>query len=186
MGRGRTLRRGRLRLLRGGRQREGRLGAVQIVPAAADRPPFPVDAVAAEEDTYLVLSAEPEVRPSREHPIRLMTALYDAVPEDPGSVVVKAGRPLRLLAVVHDLNLEPTWREAWVARALEGILDECARRRFTAVGLPLLGCVHGQLARERFVSLLRRALRKAKPRTLERLWLMVPPGEEERLGDLLR
>ena len=52
-----------LRLIRGGRHRGARCAGLRIVAGAEDQPPFPVDAVVLEEDTYFVLSADPVVDP---------------------------------------------------------------------------------------------------------------------------
>ncbi len=180
MGRDSDERISRLRLVDAGRP-ELRWGTLLIVPSPENRPPFPVDALAREEDTYLVLSADSELRPAAEHPIRLMTALHDAVPEPPGSVVVRPGSPLRLLAVVHDLGREPSWREEWVGQALTGVLRECEARGLASLGLPLLGCVHGHLAVERSVELLRQTVRQIAPTILRRVWLMVSSEKAETL-----
>ncbi|MCP4662151.1 MAG: hypothetical protein GY856_42655 [bacterium] len=174
-----------LRLIRGGGGHEVFLHGVRVVAAPPQLPPFAVEAVAAEEDTYLVLSAPAQVREPIEHPIRVMTAVLDAVGADPGSVVVRNGRPLRFLAVVHDLSEEPSWREEWVASAVDGILREARRLRLRSIGLPLLATRHGKLERDRFMVLLREALQRARPGTLERLWLIVPEGAGEELLKIL-
>ena len=161
-----------LRLIRGGSRRKIRRGALRLVAAPA--PPFAVEAVVEEEDTYLVLSAPPEVRDEPEHPIRLMTELLEARGEEPGSVVVRPGPPLRLLAVVHDLSAEPTWREEWVASALNNVFRVARRRRLRSLALPFLARRHGKLEPERFVALLRGALERGVPENLQRLWLIVP------------
>lgn len=48
-----------LRLIRCGCQYEMLLGSLRIVASPKDTPPFSVEAVAAAEDTFLVLSADP-------------------------------------------------------------------------------------------------------------------------------
>ena len=50
------------------------MGTVRIHVACEDRPPFEVDAIAIEDDTYSVLSADPTFHESTEHPIRTWTA----------------------------------------------------------------------------------------------------------------
>jgi hypothetical protein len=137
-----------------------------------------VGAYALEDDTYHVLSASPEFREPTEHPIRLWTAVHEQEPVEPGTVIVKAGKPVKLLAVVHDLSEVPTWREAWVVAALEAILRETERRAITHVGLEPLGAVHGKLRPDRFVSLLHGALDSVRPQRLERVWLMPRAGTE--------
>jgi len=152
--------------------------ALRIVSCPEDAPPFEVDAVAAEEDTWLVLSADPVATEPEEGLEEILAAARQAQPEPPGSVVVLEGRPLRLLAVVHDLSREPTWREEWVASALAAILAECEARGIRSLALPPLGARHGSLAPPRFEELLAEALRAAPPLRLERLWLVVPPGPQ--------
>jgi len=149
---------------------------LRIVAAPADAPPFPVDAEAAEEDTFLVLSAEPVLHQPPDHPLRIIRDAFAAEPVSPGSVVVREGSPLRLLAVVHDLDQDPTWRPEWVAAALAAVLRQCDERALRSLALPLLGSRHGRLGPERFVSLLRDALDAAPPSSLQRLWLVVPKG----------
>jgi len=151
-------------------------GSVQIVVAPRGRPPFPVNAVAAEEDTFLVLSADPVVRAPREPLIKLLTKVIETRPEIPGTVLVKGKDPLRLLAIVHDLNLEPSWREEWIASTLDEIFKEAECRRLHAIALPFLGTRHGSLKVERFVALLRRALERMSPSHPKRLWLVTPDG----------
>jgi hypothetical protein len=164
------------RVIRGGRvEKEEAHGAVHVFLGPRGDQPFPVDAFVLEEDTFLVLSAPPEGLESRgEHPIRMMTALMDVEPLAVGSVTVRDRNPLELLAIVHDFNAEPSWSEDSVGDALDAAFAECERRSFTRVGLEMLGAVHGTLSRPRFLQLLRQALARAEPRTLERIWLVAP------------
>ena len=130
--------------------------------------------MAAEEDTFLVLSADPVVREPVEHPVILMTKLMEARPEPPGSLLVRGANPLKLLAVVHDLAQEPSWREEWIKSALEGILREVEVRQLRSIALPLLGTVHGKLETKTFFYLLKGVLKKWRPSHLKRIWLMIP------------
>ena len=172
-------RRRRFRLIEGGKDGTTVAG-VQIVITPRRQSPFPVEAVTLEEDTYLVLSAKTRLPERSEHPIRVMTALWEAEPEAPGSVVVRPGLRTELLAVVHDLNEEPSWREEWIRTALRRVLEEADRRTIAALGMEPLGCVHGRLERERFEELLEVALQEESPEVLERIWLM--EGEELERG----
>jgi len=174
-----------LRLIRGGLQREISIGSLRIVAGPEDKPPFIVDAVAAEEDTFLVLSADTRIREPDEHPVRLMTRLIETRPETPGSVLVKGGRPLRLFAIIHDFNEEPSWREEWIGSALEGIFREMESRRLGSIALPLLGTLHGSFEEKSFVMLLGYILKRISHSHLKQLWLIVPVGAGSRIIDML-
>jgi len=165
-----------LRLIRGGRDRSApEDGALRVVVATAEHPPFDVDAIVIEDDTYFVLGASPEVREPTESPLRLWTELHESEPATPGEVVFRPGVPRRMSAVVHDLSQDPTWTEGWVARALSESLRLAGERGFRSLGLQPLGCVHGRLAPDRFPALLRRALEESEPRPVARIWLIGEP-----------
>lgn len=166
------------KLLRGGAERERVVGGVRLVASPPHRPPFPVEAIVAEEDTYLVLSAAPELRLLAEHPVRVMTAAHDVEPRAPGSVIVRSNRPLELLAVVHDLSREPSCEEEWVIAALEEIFRQSERLQLRSLALPLLGAVHGVLEPTHCAELLLAVLVAAEPEKLERIWLVVAPATE--------
>ena len=161
------------------------IGSVQIFVGPENMAPYPVDAWAAEEDTYLVLSADPEVVESNEDPERVMAEVLATRPEEPGTVVVKGGHPLRLLAIVHDLNEEPSWKEEWVVSALEGIFQEAETRKLRSLALPLLGTLHGSLEKQRFLVLLRDSIERKSPVHLTRLWLVVPAGTSSEILKML-
>jgi hypothetical protein len=124
-----------------------------------------------EEDTYLALSADPEYRPPTEHPVHVLMEAGAAQPDIPGTVVIQSGRPLRLLAIVHKLDEDPTWREEWVAGALESVFVQVERRDIHSISLPLLGTVHGKLEVERSLVLLVEKLQNAQPTPLDHIWL---------------
>ena len=158
--------------MRGGADRERVVGGVRLVASPSDRPPFPVDAVVVEEDTYLVLSTATDLRIPEEHPLRVLTAAHESEPEPPGSVVVRSGQPLKLLAVVHDLSREPSCEEEWVLAALEETFRQTDRLRLRSIALPLLGAVQGVLEPTHCAELLWAVLVALEPGTLERIWLV--------------
>jgi hypothetical protein len=166
----------KLRVIQGGHYFEIPHRLYRIVAAPEEKPPFDVDAVVYEEDTYLVLSADPQVREPKDHPVKIMTKLIETTPETLGSVLVRGRYPLRFLAIIHDFNQEPTWREEWIASALNGVFKEAETRKLTSVALPMLGCVHGSLDRQRFFGLLRIAITQSQQRHLKRIWLITLPG----------
>jgi len=182
-----------LHSIAGGRRTEVKFGGIRIVAAAEDDPPFDVAAVVAEEDTWLALSADPSVVHPPGHPVRVMTEVWNAKPATPGTVTIRSGNPLQLLAVVHDLNVEPSWRNEWVEAALGGVFSALDKRRLAAVALPFIGTRHGRLPEPTFVGLLRAALARHVEQVAEhgaelfpqRIWLMCnSPRRRELLAEL--
>ena len=174
-----------LQIIRGTYARHISRGSLSIVAAPKQSPPFPVDGVAFEEDTFLVLSADPVVRAPKESLMQVMTRVIETRPQTPGSVLVTGKRPLRLLAIVHDLNQDPSWREEWIASALDRILAEAETQRLRSIAVPFLGTLHGSLEKQRFVVLLQDALERNPAIHLERLWLVVPEGSSSKILDIL-
>jgi hypothetical protein len=156
-------------------------GSIDIVAAPKDSPPFSIDAVVVEEDTFLVLSADPEVRNPHKHFVQIMTNVINTRPEKPGNVLVKGKHPLLLLAIVHDLNQEPSWREKWIESALNEIFRVIESQGLKSIALPLLGTLHGSLEKQRFIVLLWHALNRISAHHLKRIWLVVPPGTSSKI-----
>jgi len=159
--------------------------SVRIVAAPKKYQPFPVDAEAFEEDTFLVLSADTAVRETHEPLIRVMTRVIETRPETPGSILVRGKRPLRILAIVHDLNQEPSWKMEWVQSALRQLFKEVESRRLKSLALPFLGTMHGSLEKRSFVMLLREALALKEFKYMKHLWLIVPTGTDRETLKLL-
>ena len=146
----------------------------RLIYAPEDSPPFMVDAVVVEEDTGLILSADTRIKVKDEHPIRLMMALWEFVPEKPGTIVVKGRDPYRLFAIVHDFDEEPSCRKEWVLSSLHAALQQSRKLGVVSLGMQLLGTRYGKLDEEWFVDELERALWRYKGNQLQKLWLMLP------------
>jgi len=100
----------------------------------------PADAVVVEDDTHLILSAKAEARETHGNPRSFVRQLDDTFPKKPGSVIIaSAGGRTQFHAVIHDLDLDPTWRDAWISEALHKILREAHERDIRSVLMPVLG-----------------------------------------------
>jgi hypothetical protein len=143
--------------------------------------PFDIDAIVVEDDTHLILSAVREAREFRARPRELLSTLGDSsFPKAPGSVLVQTGTdPVRLQAVVHDLDLTPSWRVGWVSAALRNVLAEANHRSLASIALPVLGQAHGDIHTVEFTSILQDALSEARPQRIRRLWLRVPENTSD-------
>lgn len=163
-----------LRILPNPSRWKAHLGTVEVAAGTTERVPFPIDAIVFEEDTYLVLNASRTLFAPGEHPIRTLTSAFLAKPAKPGTVITRGGHPLRFLAVIHDLDRNPSWREEWIRETLRMILSEAGERGLRSLALPLLGTVHGTFSAVRFVRHLRSSLEGSPPSNLSRIWLLAP------------
>ncbi|MGD2153958.1 MAG: toll/interleukin-1 receptor domain-containing protein [Gemmatimonadales bacterium] len=160
---------------------------LRIVPAPPGaRLLFLVEALVIEDDTHLVLGADPVARETHEEPGGLLEAARASIQPVPGMLVVRGERPVRIHAIVHDLDEQPSWREEWVASALGEIIREVGTRELRSISLPILGGVHGSLAADRFAELLRDALAEASVECLDEVWLTVRPDVAAELARRLR
>ncbi len=156
--------------------REPRSSFRIIVSPEGSSPPFAIDAVVVEDDTFNVLSADPEARAIKGALGPLWSEASQTDPKTPGTVTVREGSPPRFLAIVHELKEEPTWREEWIASALRECLREAEARGLQAIAIPVLGSKYGSVKVPRFAELLRKALDDASLERLERLWILAPRG----------
>ena len=165
-----------LRVISGAHHFDMAPGPCHMIAAPGEAPPFSVDGVVMEEDTFLVLSAPKTVRPGREPLIRIMTRVIETCPREPGTVIVRGKEPLQLLAIIHDLNQDPTWKETWISHALCGVFKIAEEQRLHSIAIPMLGTVHGTLDGQKFMMLLGSALKGMDPVELKRIWLIIPSG----------
>ncbi len=141
---------------------------------ATSQPPFEVKAVVIEQDCDLVLDTNVVLDEPDEPLGALLRAVETAPPRKPGTVIVKdRSLPVQILAIVHDFSAEPSSRDEWVASAFDAIFREIAARGISAVGLPMLGTVHGKLGVARSFELLEQCLWRHRPACLGALWLLM-------------
>lgn len=141
-----------------------------------NEPPFRVEAIVIEDDTYNVLSANPEFQASRTTIREAMAGLEQIEPHPLGAIVVKPGRPLIFQAIVHDLSRDQSCSEASVRRALAAVFVEAERRALQSVALAPIGTRYRSLDEARFLGLFNETLATATCRSVEQVWLVVPEG----------
>lgn len=151
-------------------------------------PPFDPQAMVFEQDRELILRLDRAVTMPSSSYTELIDEDRDTPRFDPGSVVVQGRDPARFMAVVHDLETDPTWREQWVADAYRSVFATAAINGVAKLALPLLGTVHGRLGPDRSVDWLIDAMRHNEP-GLEGLWIicevdLLPEETAERLHKL--
>jgi hypothetical protein len=160
------------------------IGPVEVIIAPPELPPFKIDAIVEEQDTSLLLGVTPIISETNESFDKLVSQMIAQQPRSPGEVVVKGNHPVRLLAVVHNLEQEPTWKEEWIANTLGHIFKESVNNRIKTVAMPVLGSIYGSLNYENFIELFRSALPPGNFTYPEKIWLIVPAPECNRIMKL--
>ena len=152
------------------------INQVAIYIAPDNCPPFSVKAIVEEQDTSLVLEPADEIHEySDDRPVWCLSntqALQKVY--RPGEVINKSYNPIRLLAIVHDLDCDPSWNIEWIKAAVENIFSLCSEKELLSLGLPILGAQFGKLENEAFVKLLVNQLQVKQLDCPQRIWLIVP------------
>jgi hypothetical protein len=164
----------KLKLLFGGKAKQVNINGVTLSVAPNSLYPLPVDARVFEEDTHLVLTVDPVMRFTEEHPIRLLNSLSHEKSKQPGTVVING---TSWYAVVHNLDAEPTSRRDWVEGAYREIFRLAEARRVLRIGIPLLGSVHGNMKSTESLRLMVEVVRKTRFRLLRNIMIIVAPAQ---------
>ncbi len=163
-----------------------RINDIDIVVAPKTLPPFDIDAVVEEQDTALILSQPEIIIDSGNKPAWFLANKLETQPLlKPGSVIKRDGKTIRLLAIVHDLDVEPSWSSEWVAQALDNIIKLSHTQGISSIQLPVLGAKHGRINVEEFLQLLVMAIKKDNGQ-LKKIWLVVLQQDCSRTLSLLK
>ncbi len=161
------------------------IGSVEITIASPDFPPYEFEAFVEEQDNSLLLGLDPVIREPQEQPDALVAPMISEQTRTPGDVIVKKTTPLKLLAIIHDMELRTTWKEEWIEEALNRIFCIIEDRKIKIIAMPILGTVHGSLEYEEFARLFRTALPSDKSCYPEKIWLIAPEHECKQIMNLL-
>src|SRR5437867_2376955 len=93
---------------------------VIVAPPGFD-PPFPVEAVVQEDDTYRLCDPRTEWPEPKESMKALVRAAAKAKPLEPGQVLIRGDAPVQFTAIIYDVNQDPVCQEEWIQLALERI-----------------------------------------------------------------
>ena len=160
------------------------LRAVRLEPARASAIPSWCDAVVEAQDRWLVLGQGPtraETDPegyADDLALTSVDALLEAAAAssaaEPGSVLMRRTRPLRLLAVVHDLEADVTSRPEWTQQALDTLARLASRTTLRGIALPVLGPKRSDTDLESFGEMLADSLVVHGPARLRIALLLAP------------
>lgn len=151
-----------------------RINDIDIVVAPKRVSPFNTDAVVEEQDTALILNEPEKISTSDNKPAwYLANKLETQSLIKLGSVIKRDGESLRLLAIVHDLDVDPSWSSEWIEQALNNIFKIGDIEGISSLQLPVLGSQYGRFNLQEFLQLLVIAINKAQGK-LKKIWLVVP------------
>jgi len=159
------------------------LRAVRIEAARPSAIPPWCEAVVEAQDRWLVLGQGP-TRAERDpegYADDLALTSVDALLEaaaassaaEPGSVLMRRTKPMRLLAVVHDLEAAVTSRPEWTQQALDTLARLTTRTALRTLALPVLGPQRSDADLEAFGEMLADSLVVHGPARL-RIALLLP------------
>jgi len=126
-----------------------------------------VDVVVEEQDTNLVLGKSPVIMDTIESFPALVKKMEQQIHEIPGNVIVKQSIPIRLVAIVYDVEHTPICKESWIEEALQNILMQCDKYKIKTLAMPLLGTSYGKLREETTMQLLQDSLIQNRKQTLK-------------------
>jgi len=150
------------------------LKGVSIHAAPWEHPPFIYQAIVEEQDTNLLLTPQTHLTDPGKPAWYLANTLTDATIHKSGTVVLKGQQPKRLLAIVHDIELNPTCQPEIIAHAWQSVFDAIEENQFTVVATPLLGTVHGKISIQESLLILNKCLQQTLPSCLKKMWLILP------------
>ena len=163
-----------------------RINGIDIVVAPKGVSPFDIDAVVEEQDTALILSKPGNITEADNKPAWFLANKLESQPLlNPGSVIKRDGETLRLLAIVHDLDMEPSWSSDWIEQALNNIIKLSHIQGISSIQLPVLGAQYGRFSLQEFLYLLVIAINKAQGK-LKKIWLVVPQQDCSKALSILK
>ncbi len=119
-----------------------------------------------EDDTCMVLNADPEFIEPRESLWNIRTKISRSPPYPVGSLVTIANNPLRLAALVYDLNQSPICTLDGITSALKQILHFIDERQLKSMVMPVLGAKYGNISFYQFIAMLTSELTNNRPTKL--------------------
>ncbi|HZV80851.1 MAG TPA: hypothetical protein VFF53_01645 [Geobacteraceae bacterium] len=134
------------------------VGAVRLSIVSPRTAPL-CDAVVLEEDTWQVVAAGSVFSLCNEHPIRVWTEALNSKPLKVGTVLLREGCPLTMVAVVYDFDAVQCCRSRWITAALAEIFRNCGERHVRSLLLPLPGIRHGRLSPRKALRLVIKTLK---------------------------
>lgn len=163
-----------MKLIYGGLSQYIKINGVKVALAPRGKPPFTVEVMIFEEDTNLILTADPVIQYKEEHPIRLMTGIMKAKRHLPGSLVINKSS---WYGVVIDLDEEMICRPKNISNVYSQLFERLQKEKIKTAGIHLLGCTHGNILLDEALNLFSEGLNSVALNYPKSIWLIVPEND---------
>lgn len=163
-----------------------KVGSIEVYAAPREYPPFTCQALVQEQDTNLLLGDQQTVIEPEQPAWYLANTLERDQPVyRPGDVVMKRGQPMQLMAIVHDIEQEPTTNLETIRLAWQNVMQITAQKNISHLGVPALGSVHGKIACIDSLQALAEVVRSQAPDCLQKIWIILQKDQHLDLVSLL-
>ena len=159
---------------------------ILVHAAPIEHPPFTVSAIMEEQDTHLLLQRPTTLIDPGKPAWYLANKLEQERIYNLGDIISSGKDPIRLLAIVHDIDRQPTCNLDDISTAYQNLLTTIELHHITSLGMPLLGTVHGQFSLETAMTAFRETMISHPCICLKKLWLILPEGASCECMSLLR
>lgn len=160
--------------------------SIIITVAPEAHSPFTPGMLVEEQDRFLLLGNLHEISLPDKPNWVLANDVFQQQPKKPGSILVKGVRPVKIKAIIYDIEAEPICKAEWVDSAIANILQQAEQRRQATLAMPLLGIQHGHVRVKDFLDILCKHVQQHAFQYLKRIWLIVPLDDITTTLDNLR
>lgn len=161
------------------------MGKATISVCASDKLPLTVDAIIEEQDTNLILGTHPVISDTQESYPDLIRKMEHQKALLPGHIIIRNTIPLRITAILYDIEQTPVCTDELIAGVLNDLLDKFDEYKLKLVAMPLLGCAHGKIKTSGFIKLLHDTLKTKNPVYPAEIMLIVPPDNLDDIRDII-
>jgi hypothetical protein len=161
------------------------MGKAAISVCTSDKLSLTVDAIVEEQDTNLILGTHPVIRDTEESYPALVRKMERQKPLLPGQIIIRNTIPLRITAILYDIEQTPVCTEELIADVLNDLLDKFDEYKLKLVAIPLLGCTHGKIKASGFIKLLQDTLITRNLVYPAEIMLIVPPDSLDDISDII-
>lgn len=159
---------------------------IDIILSPLRLPPGQCDAIVEEQDTDLLLDDKQEIRDVGDKPAWYLANKLESGPQLlPGQIIIHEKSPLRIQAVIHDLDAEPSCNTQWIEQAVEKILALAKSRNIRTLQLPLLGTRYSRVTQRQFLEILLTIIIRQQTSSINGIWLVTPDENSQLVHDEL-